>query len=480
MRLLPLTALTVLGGLLLAGCANTPTAQQVAQASPPASTPLEAAPAGQDLSSKDGTLDVTLRAAENQVPYDGGTRWAMTYNGTVNGPTLRVQPGDTLSVTLQNDLSVPTSLHTHGLHVSPESDNPLVTVDPGASKTFTYAIAKDQPAGTFWYHPHVHGTTAAQVASGLSGALIVEDEIDAALDDATSEDVLMVTDPPLAAENPWGDGSATGMGMGMGDSSGVDMMTQMVGRAGPRLLTNGLDGVDLSAAGDKLARVRIVNGTASTRLQFTWSGGSMTQLSSEGGRLRSPLQVTSVELAPGERTELVLAPGADGGQLTAQRLSNEGSGGAMGEPEVIARASSQADAGTQDATLPAALTSDYVDLFAPGVTVDKKRTITLDGHMNPTIDGKSFDAARVDLESKQGTVEEWVIENRTPMYHPIHLHAWSLQVEGEDGWQDVVQIPPYSKQIIRVRFDDFGGTTVLHCHILDHEDTGMMAVIRVT
>lgn len=196
MRLLPLTALTVLGGLLLAGCANTPTAQQVAQASPPASTPLEAAPAGQDLSSKDGTLDVTLRAAENQVPYDGGTRWAMTYNGTVKGPTLRVQPGDTLSVTLQNDLSVPTSLHTHGLHVSPESDNPLVTVDPGASKTFTYAIAQDQPAGTFWYHPHVHGTTAAQVASGLSGALIVEDEIDAALDDATSEDVVIAV-PPL-------------------------------------------------------------------------------------------------------------------------------------------------------------------------------------------------------------------------------------------------------------------------------------------
>ena len=99
--------------------------------------------------------------------------------------------------------------------------------------------------------------------------------------------------------------------------------------------------------------------------------------------------------------------------------------------------------------------------------------------MNPTIDGQPFDPNTINLESKKGTVEEWVISNRTPMYHPIHLHAWSFQVDGESGWQDVVQVPPYSEKVIRVKFDDFGGVTVLHCHILDHEDTGMMAVIRV-
>lgn len=437
--------------------------------------------AAQEFASVDGSLDVTLTAAEAQVPYENSTRWAMTYNGTVNGPTLRVRPGDTLSVTLKNDLSVPTSLHTHGLHVSPESDNPLVSVDPGASKTFTYTIAQDQPAGTFWYHPHVHGITAAQVASGLSGALIVEDSVDGSLADSTVENVLMVTDPPLAAENPWGDGSSTGMGMGMGmgDSSGMDMMTQMVGRAGPKLLTNGHDGVDLASAGGKLERARIVNATASTRLQFTWSGQEMLQLASEGGRLERPRPVTDIELAPGERTELVLMPAANGGELTAQRLSNEGTGSPTGQPEVIARASAATGAGTDVATLPENLANGYDDLFAPAVAVDNERTITLDGHMNPTIDGKLFDASRVDLAAKKGTVEEWVIENRTPMYHPIHLHAWSFQVQGEDGWQDVVQIPPYTKQLIRVKFNDFGGTTVLHCHILDHEDTGMMAVIRV-
>ena len=81
--------------------------------------------------------------------------------------------------------------------------------------------------------------------------------------------------------------------------------------------------------------------------------------------------------------------------------------------------------------------------------------------------------------AKKGTVEEWVIRNKTPMYHPIHLHSWPFQAQGQEGWQDVVQVAPYTEQVIRVSYDDFGGTTVLHCHILDHEDTGMMAIIRV-
>lgn len=487
-RCLIITALGIVGALLLAACASVPTAQDPAGGSANAVATPAASPAAQsstDLSSEGGKLAVTLTAAESQVPYDGGTRWAMTYNGSVNGPTLRVRPGDTLSVTLVNKLSEPTSLHTHGLHVSPDVDDPFVTVDPGQSRTYTYTIPADQQAGTFWYHPHVHEMTAEQVASGLSGALIVEDDTETALATSTVENVLLVTDPPLSAQDPWGDrSSSSGMdGMGMngmdGSSSGVDMMTQMVGRAGLRLLTNGQDGVGLAPAGGKLERVRIVNGTASTRLQFSWSGASMLRLASEGGRLAFPETVSSVELAPGERVELVLAAGADRSELTAQRLSNEGSGGAMGQPEVIARVPATADAGSDTSVLPASLATGYRDLFASDVPVAQRRTITLDGHMNPTINGQPFEPNTINVEATKDTVEEWVISNRTPMYHPIHLHAWPFQVQGEAGWQDVVQVAPYSEQVIRVAFNDFGGTTVLHCHILDHEDTGMMAIIRV-
>jgi FtsP/CotA-like multicopper oxidase with cupredoxin domain len=477
--------------LLLSACAGATSSNGEAQAeadasaavSSPPGNAASAAPAA-DLSSSDGALSVTLTAAETQVPYGDGSRWAMTYNGTSAGPTLRVHPGDTLTVTLVNDLNETTSLHTHGLHVSPEanSDNPFITVDPGQSKTYVYEIPKDHAAGTFWYHPHAHGMAAEQVASGLSGALIVEDAVDTEMAATTTDRILVVTDPPLTTENPWGtSGESSGSmmdGMGMGGSSGVDMMTQMVGRAGPRLLTNGQDGIDLSDSGGRLERARIVNATASSRLVLTWTGASMEQLASEGGRLPQPLAVDSVSLAPGERTELALIPGAEGGQLLAQKLSNEGSGGPLGDPEVLARVG--ADAGSDTSVLPSVLTTDSRDLFATDVTVAQKRVITLDGHMNPSINGSLFDPNTVNFEAKQGTVEEWVIRNKTPMYHPIHLHSWPFQVQGEQGWQDVVEVAPYSEVVIRVTFDDFGGTTVLHCHILDHEDTGMMSIIRVT
>lgn len=478
--------------LLLAACAgatvNGPAPAATEAGASADSTPGSSASASvtSELTSSNGALSVTLTAAETQVPYQDGTRWAMTYNGTSAGPTLRVRPGDTLTVTLVNDLNETTSLHTHGLHVSPEgnSDNPFITVDPGQSKTYVYEIPMDQAAGTFWYHPHAHGMAAEQVASGLSGALIVEDAVDTAMAATTTDRILVVTDPPLTTENPWGTSGESsgsmmdGMGMGTGGSSGVDMMTQMVGRAGPRLLTNGQDGIDLADSGGRLERARIVNATASSRLVLTWTGASMEQLASEGGRLAQPLAVDSVSLAPGERTELALIPGAEGGQLLAQKLSNEGSGGPLGDPEVLARVG--ADAGPDTSVLPSVLTTDSRDLFATDVTVAQKRVITLDGHMTPSINGSLFDPNTINFEAKQGTVEEWVIRNKTPMYHPIHLHSWPFQVQGEAGWQDVVEVPPYSEKVIRVTFDDFGGTTVLHCHILDHEDTGMMSIIKVS
>lgn len=485
------------GTLVLAGCSSAATSHDSSHVtSPPASTTASMPPtlaadsavSPAELASTDGALDVTLTAAESQVPYAGTTRWAMTYNGTATGPTLRVHPGDKVTVTLVNNLSKPTSLHTHGLHVSPDQDNPFSMVEPGQSLTYTYDIPADQQAGTYWYHPHVHELTAEQVASGLSGAIVVEDDTDAQLATVSTDRVLVINDPPLVTANPWTSGSAGGgpmdghdMGgggsmMGSG-SSGVDMMTAMMGRTGPRLLTNGQDGVMFSGGGGLLERAHVVNATASTTLTLTYTGAQMLALSATGGRLPAPREVTSITLAPGERTEVVLVPGPDGGQLLGQRHTNEGTGGTTGLPEVIATV--PADAGTDTAVLPTSMTANTRDLFAPDVQVAQQRVITLDGHMNPTIDGKPFDANRIDLTAKKGTVEEWVIRSSSPMVHPIHLHSWPFQVEGQEGWTDVVNVPANGEKVIRVAFDDFAGTTVLHCHILDHEDTGMMAVIKV-
>ena len=105
-----------------------------------------------------------------------------------------------------------------------------------------------------------------------------------------------------------------------------------------------------------------------------------------------------------------------------------------------------------------------------------------------TIDGREFDAARVDTTVRLGTVEEWTIINDSPMDHPFHLHVWPMQVLARDGrpvdgspqWLDVVNVAARTSVTVRVRLNDFPGRTVYHCHILDHEDLGMMGVVEAT
>lgn len=486
-----LTCLAAAGALLLAGCSSSstqPAPSVSAAGSDPASSDATAPAVTAESSpeqppeyrSSDGRLDVTLTAAVSEVPYADTTRWALTYNGSTTSPTLRVRPGDVLTVRLVNDLPEPTNLHTHGLHVSPDgdSDNVFVTVNPGQERTYRYEIPADHPSGTFWYHPHRHGLTAKQVAAGLAGAIIVEDEIDATLDAVSDDHVLVVSDPPLVNEDPWPDAGHDDSGMGgMMGGSGVSMMESMMGRNGQRLLTNGQDGVTISPEPGRLQRLRLVNATASSRVRFAASSGEMTRVASEGGRLTTPESMPIITLAPGERTEVLLEPGTEDSFVIGQRLSNDGGDAALTQPELVATIKAAPDAATP--TMPSSVAPPTRDLFATDVTVDRVREISLDGHMNPTINGEYFDPDVINMTAKLGTVEEWVITNNTPMVHPIHLHAWPFQVDGEAGWQDVVTVQPGEQQTIRVSYEDFGGTTVLHCHILDHEDGGMMLVIRV-
>jgi FtsP/CotA-like multicopper oxidase with cupredoxin domain len=104
-----------------------------------------------------------------------------------------------------------------------------------------------------------------------------------------------------------------------------------------------------------------------------------------------------------------------------------------------------------------------------------------------TIDGKAFDPDRVDQAVTVGDVEEWTLLNTSPMDHPFHLHVWPMQVlrEGtyapeEVTWRDVVNIPAHGSTVVRIPFDRHTGRTVYHCHILDHEDLGIMGLIQTT
>ncbi len=214
-----------------------------------------------ELISSNGRLAVTLVAAAATVPYSTGGRWALTYNGTTPGPTLRVRPGDVLTVTLDNRLDAPTNLHTHGLHVSPEGegDNVFVMVDSGRQHTYRYEIPADHPSGTFWYHPHHHGTVAPQVFAGLAGSIIVEDAVDELAELAASTSRLLVLADPNIGETA--------------AVVDVSMMETMMGREGDMIVVNGLPQPRIRTQGGTLEHWRLVNTSPSRvlRLAARWT-----------------------------------------------------------------------------------------------------------------------------------------------------------------------------------------------------------------
>ena len=432
------------------------------------------------LRGANGVLDVTLVAAESTVAIGGTSVQALTYNGGVPGPTLVVRPGDVLSIAMQNQLQDPTNLHTHGLHVSPEgtSDNVFRRIDPGTSADYRYEIPANHPPGVYWYHPHHHGMAADQVFGGLYGTIIVEDAETVAV---SKERLLIVSDMTF-------------------DSSGqiaqASQGDRMNGREGATMLVNGQVGPTMTARPGDRERWRIVNACTSRYLDLRLDGQGLQLLGNDSGRFAAPMDVTALRLLPGNRADTIVTMAAGTSVLQAVPV-DRGSSGMMG-------GSARSTAVVSLATIMVAgATASPAPLLAAAPaprdlreeTVSRNRTLTLamggggmgGGMMSFTIDGRSFDPGTVDQQVAAGAVEEWKIVNTSPMDHPFHLHVWPMQVlsvgaqsTAAPAWQDIVNVPARSRSIVRVAFEDFGGKVVYHCHILDHEDNGMMGVIAVS
>jgi len=421
--------------------------------------------ASSEIASKDGILQLTLVADEKLIKYGNTTRWAMTYNGIFPAPTLRANPGDTLKITLVNKLNQATNLHTHGLHVSPtkNSDNPLVMVAPGETFNYKIKIPLTQKSGTFWYHPHHHELSAGQVASGLAGVLVVEDALDqkAIIKDST-ERLIVLADPRI------------GKTSAVAATSGMDLMH---GRSGPNTLINGELVPAFSAVGSTPERWRIVNSCVSQYQAISIPGAEVFQVSSDSSRLSKVMRTNQVTLTPGQRTELIISAPKAG----IYKVQN-------GQQEL---AKIEFNSATKSVTPQELLPLSKIS------KIDKRRTITIEGsgmgmmggmkhEAAFTFDGKPFDPKRIDQSVKFNTTEEWTLINPSSMDHPFHLQAWPFQVANDgsgnflDGWHDTVNLPSGKTVKIRIPFVDISGTTVYHCHILDHEDAGMMGIVKVS
>lgn len=413
------------------------------------------------LRSTGGLLDLTLRAAP--ATFAGAVDGALAYNDSAIGPTLRIRPGDRVTIELINELDEVTNLHTHGLGVSPSSpaDDVFATIAPGESRTYTYDIPANHRSGLFWYHPHLHGVVAKQVGAGLVGAIIVDDELDDLAEIRSTHERLWVLNDPRGADRA---------------ASGMD---RMHGRVGASVLVNGVSQPVLDVVPGVTERWRIVNASASRMLPFAVESAPLVVISSDGGRLAEPVAVEGLVLAPGERTEVLVVPPSEPGSYA---VSGDG------RPDSIA---SVVVSGSASTAATSAVPKRLVDPshFTIGPTT-RSRTLRLGGGMGSgmmsglsfTIDDRPFDASRVDVATTLGEVEEWTIVNETGMSHPFHLHTWPFQVVdagGWPGWKDTVNIPANARVTIRIPFVEHPGRAVYHCHILDHEDLGMMGVIEV-
>jgi FtsP/CotA-like multicopper oxidase with cupredoxin domain len=439
----------------------------------------------QEERSADRQLQVRLKAAPGQILLAGRQAAAIGYNGGIPGPTLRVRAGDVLTIKLENHLAQATNLHVHGLHVSPEGngDNVFVSVEPGSSFDYEYNLPKDHPPGVYWYHPHHHGMVADQIFAGLFGAIIIEDPEPI---EASVERVLVVSDTALD---------------GLGNIPPVPAMERMMGRQGELILVNGQSNPQFTALPGQRERWRIINACVARYLRLRLDGQQLQLLGMDSGRFPTPEKVEELLLTPGNRADLLVTT-ATGDTVLRAFYQNRGSmPGMMGlgarspaeEPDGAALATLRVSGEPDAAPTAVPAQQGLGDLRSSAVAARRQLVLAADmgagmgaGMMRFTINGREFNEARTDTTVASWNVEEWTLTNTSPMDHPFHLHVWPMQIIEENGqakqaavWQDAVNVPANGRVKVRVAFKDFRGRSVYHCHILDHEDLGMMGVIDV-
>jgi FtsP/CotA-like multicopper oxidase with cupredoxin domain len=436
-----------------------------------------------------GLAVAELRAAAAKVSVAERPTRVLAYGGCFPGPVIRVRAGETLRLGFTNDLAAETNLHFHGLHVDPGVDDPFLHVHPGERHVYELAIPWEA-RGTYWYHPHVHGRVAVQLFAGLAGAIVVDPPEEIPGLAAADDHVLVLKDITLAN----------------GAVASHTAMDWRTGKRGALSLVNGrLARVLSTTAG--LLRLRLLNANNARFYRLRLEGLPMLQIASDGGLLERPVERSEIALAPGERAEL-LVPVIHSGLFWLRDFGCGASSG-MGFPEPGACGPDGAEdlllLAASGATAPPEVPDRLVTVprLDPAAARERPVLTLADGMMGSggmgggmmgggrmmggfTINGRAFDPDRTDVRGTLGATALWQVTNAGMMHHPFHLHTYSFQVVDRNGvpepvraWKDTVDLAPGDTVRLVVRYGDFGGRTVFHCHIPEHEDQGMMGVLEV-
>jgi FtsP/CotA-like multicopper oxidase with cupredoxin domain len=425
---------------------------------------------------------VMTLAQSNVEVWPNTTTQVLAINNSFPGPTIRIQKGQTLNVEFHNQLNQPSNIHWHGL-IAPEKmdGHPKDAVAPGGSYTYTFPII--QRAGTYFYHAHPHEQTAEQVYKGFAGFFIIDDPDEAKLGlPAGNYDLPLVIQDRRAASQPQ-------------FTYNPNMMEVMDGFLGDVALVNGTPEAYLEVA-RTLYRFRILNGSNARVYKLAFSDNrAFHVIGTDGGLIDTPVQVTSSLLAPGERLDILVdfssnqlgqnvylksMPFAAGGMGTTYRQGVE-----MNLLRFdVARSESSGGA------IPSSLTP--IAYYNP-TEARRTRTFLLTMQMAMSgmhqINGKVFEMNRIDEIVPLHELERWQIVNYTDEFHPIHVHGIQFQVLDRNGnrdlapidkgWKDTVLVNPNETVNVLIRFDNYAGIYLLHCHNLEHEDDGMMLNLQV-
>ncbi len=452
-----------------------------------AQTPTSLAPAGWDAGIKLSEardrnpdpsiveIDLTARLADVEVA-PGKIVKAWTYDGGIPGPLIRAHVGDRVIVHFTNDLPQPTTIHWHGVRVPIEMDGVPDISQPEVKRgdTFTYDfIVRD--AGLYWYHPHV--MSAAQVGSGLYGALLVDDPADGV--GVTDEITMVLSDIGFDSEGV----------LESADSGGPAGM--VFGREGNDILVNGKVMPTLRARSGAPQRWRIVNAAKSRYFLLDLEGQPFYVIGADGGLQETPETMETLLITPGERADVIVTPrGSSGGTLTVRaQLYNRGYGSVeyRNVEDVLTIAFSD-----QPTFSVQKLPSVHRDIAAPTVAGATKVDVVLtlppagaDGKSEFRVNGVPFWKAKPYMATV-GETQLWTVKNESKFAHPFHLHGFfflpldeKLEPIHPMAWKDTLNVPIDGTIRFLVVFDERPGMWMFHCHILDHAEGGLMGHVHL-
>ena len=442
------------------------------------------------ISSRHGVLEMRLNARAKPVMISGKKVNARVYSASAFGkdypyafmpPTIVLDPGDNLKVNLTNWLGEPTNLHTHGFFISPTGNQDNIFVDLTSSKSFlyNYFLPKDILPGSYWYHPHYHPLVEEQVFGGLSGFIYIR-----GLETFLPPDLRNVTQQFLGLKDFQVDRSNS-------------IPSENINSDSPTNRTiNGLVQPVMTMRPGETQLWHLGNLSADIWYDLEMPGLTFNVIGVDGNPVDQVQEAATLLMPPGKRFDVLVQTRNLGSYQLITREMNTGPDGDTYPRTLMATLNVKGD-NVALLSLPKQM-KPLEDLA--NATVTRRRIFELSENDTTGqffINEKEFNANQVDATPVTGTVEEWVFRNRSQELHPIHVHVNDAQVMSVNGvpqqansWLDTIPIP-YATQnaagvsvpgevVMRFKFRDFIGPYVFHCHILAHEDNGMMTVINVT